>query len=180
MVKTTDAEEEDLYGFQMDEAVQFIEEYDPTFLDPHASQIIPIILLSQGYLPGMPLGLREKEFSYLPLPSKSNPFGLGYKPMEDDIIRRLSQLHLENAKAKNGHKTLFPPYQRTLNGMFVRKGEKHPCYSFPEQLIQDGIRKPGFEIFHDCAMLDEAPLLTSTKSDTEESLDDQALLLLFN
>ena len=52
--------EEDLYGFQMDEIVQVIEEYGPAFLDPHAYQVIPNILLSLGYFPGIPC-TRPKE-----------------------------------------------------------------------------------------------------------------------
>ena len=62
--------------------------------------------------------------------------------------------------------------------MFVREGEEHPCSDFPEPFVQDGLLKPGFEIFHDCHTLDEAPHLTKTK--TTEILDDQALWTLFN
>ncbi|XP_056683033.1 uncharacterized protein [Spinacia oleracea] len=150
---------DDLYGFQMEETIQFIEDYDPAFLDPHASRVIPRMLLAQGYFPGTPLGIRKKECTFHPFPDKSTPFGLGYEPTEEDIADRLYRLRLNKAKQT----TLLPPYQRTLNGMFVREGEEHPCCDFPEPFVQDGLLKPGFEIFHDCHTLDEAPHLTKTK-----------------
>lgn len=75
-----------------------------------------------------------------PTPTKSLPFGLGYKPTGLENMKQASKLARSTLK-------------RTLNGQFIKEGEDYPSYAFPEPLVLEGIKKPGFEIFHDCNFL---------------------------
>lgn len=43
--------EGDMYGFQMDESVQAVEDYGQAFLDPHWDWVVYATLLSNGYFP---------------------------------------------------------------------------------------------------------------------------------
>lgn len=125
-------------GSKMEETVQAFKAYDPAYLDPRASHIIPKMMHSQRYFLVMPLGIREKHCTYLPLPTSSPLFILGYQPYKREVTICKRQMLVERIISENRHKPKRPilqPYQLTLNVLFVREGEDYPCYNIPEPLI---------------------------------------------
>ena len=78
-----------------------------------------------NYLPGMNLGKTMKKPIVLDpiIPTATPPFGLGYKPIDDDLlemeVRRMAQA---KAKVKGLPCPLEPlkPYTPTSNGKFVK------------------------------------------------------------
>lgn len=79
------------------------------------------MLRKKGHFPGMTIG-RKKEIAYPFSPPKgqTNLFGLGYEPtsqeLKDYIAKEISLNKSKDFK--------MCPYQRTLNGQFVREGEE--------------------------------------------------------
>ena len=110
-----------------------------------------------NYFPGMNLGkaVKKPTVQDLAIPTATPPFGLGYKPTDDDLLemeaRRMARA---KAKAKGLPCPLEPlkPYIPTLNRKFVKAGESQRYWGFPEPRF-DPITKtmvPGFEILLDC------------------------------
>lgn len=73
------------------------------------------MVLSQGYFPGMPLGIREKDMTYLPLPTFSSLFGLGYHPNKGEMTLRNRQMRMERMISENGQEPKRPILQ-TISG----------------------------------------------------------------
>ena len=66
----------------------------------------------------------------LAIPTATPPFGLGYKPIDDDLLEmEVGKIARAKAKAKGLPCPLKPlkPYTLTLNGKFVKAGEIQ-CY----------------------------------------------------
>lgn len=81
------------------------------------------MLRKKGHFPGMPIG-RKKEIAYPFSPPKgqTNLFGLGYEPTSQELKDYIAkEISLKSSKSKDFQ--MFP-YQRTLNGQFVREGEE--------------------------------------------------------
>ena len=89
------------------------------------------------------------------IPTATPPFGLGYKPTDDDLLK-MEVEKMARAKAKTKGLPCPPepikPYTYTLNGKFVKAGESQCYWGFPE-LRFDPVTKTmvlGFEILLDC------------------------------
>ena len=110
-----------------------------------------------NYLLGMNLGRAVKKpiVQDLAIPTVTPPFGLGYKPTDEDLLEmEVRKMARAKAKAKGLPCPPEPlkPYNPTLNGKFVKVGESQHYWGFPE-LRFDPMTKtivPGFEILHDC------------------------------
>ena len=88
------------------------------------------------------------------IPTATPPFGLGYKPTNDDLLKmEVEKMARAKAKAKGLPCPPEPikPYTYTLNGKFVKAGESQCYWGFPE-LRFDPVTKTmvlGFEILLD-------------------------------
>ena len=116
------------------------------------------IMRKMEYFPGMGLGKNQQGPLEFPDPrANKGSYGLGYKPMdngeenESDVCFRL----MMKKRTYDQMDQDLSPYRKTLNGYFVREGEKIPYFMFPEPWCQNGVVKPGFEIFNDCELDEE-------------------------
>ena len=69
------------------------------------------------------------------IPTATPPFGLGYKPTDDDLLEiEVRMMARAKAKEKGLPSPLEPlkPYTPTLNGMFVKAGNSQPYWRFPK------------------------------------------------
>ena len=81
-----------------------------------------------NYLLGMNLGrtLKKPTVQVLTIPTATPPFGLGYKPIDDDLLEmEVRKMVQAKAKAKELPCPLEPlkPYTPTLNGKFEKTSE---------------------------------------------------------
>ena len=64
------------------------------------------------------------------IPTATPPFGLGYKPTDDDLLE-MEVRRMARAKAKTKGLPCplepFKPYTSTLNGKFVKAGDSQHC-----------------------------------------------------
>ena len=174
-----DDDDGDLWGFAAEGVHTLETDQDSIKLDPYSTKIINNILFKSSYFPRMLLGFGLKKTISPPIPNKGLTFGLGYDPSDQELKEHLAFLKSNKILARKGVIPLLPSFKRTLNGQFIREGENHPFYRFPEPLVRGGIQMPGFEIFHDCHFLDCAPITVSAKHSTPECYDRQAFDLLF-
>ena len=91
----------------------------------------------------------------LTIPTTIPPFGLGYKPTDDDLLEmEMRKMARAKAKAKGLFCTPEPlkPYIPTLNGKFVKARESQRYWGFPEPRFNPMTKTmiPGFEILLDC------------------------------
>ena len=78
----------------------------------------------------------KKEIAQVPtIPTATPPFGLGYKPTDDDLLEmQVRRMACAKAKAK---RLLCPsrplkPYTSTLNGKFVKARDSQRYLGFPK------------------------------------------------
>src|SRR6187397_2493467 len=99
-----DEEDEDLWGFSLDD-VPVIEEEEKCHLDfdPYSNTNINAILKKQGHFPGMTLRLKKKMVESWGHPGalKKDTFGLGFKPTKEDLKQALLKM-----KARNNVRTM--------------------------------------------------------------------------
>ena len=110
-----------------------------------------------NYFPGMNLGRAVKKpiVQDLAIPTTTPPFGLGYKPTDDDLlemeVRRMARAKVK-AKGLPCPPEPLKPYTPTLNEKFVKAGEGQHYWEFPEPRFDLVTRTmvPGFKILLDC------------------------------
>ena len=73
----------------------------------------------------------------------------------EELAKVKSQVQARKQARKQGLAMEMQSYPSTLNGQFIKEGEGFPCYEFPEPLVKNGKRYPGFEIFQDCHIQDD-------------------------
>ena len=89
------------------------------------------------------------------IPTTTSPFGLGYKPTNDDLLE-MKVRRMAHAKAKAKGLPCPPkpvkPYTPTLNGKFVKVGDNQRYWGFPKPRYNLELKTmvPGFELFFDC------------------------------
>ena len=110
-----------------------------------------------NYLPRMNLGRTVKKpiVQVSTIPTSTPPFGLGYRPIDDDLIEmEVRKMAWTKAKAKGLPCPPKPlkPYTPTLNWKFVKFGESQCYWGFRELRFDPVTRTmlPGFEILLDC------------------------------
>ena len=115
------------------------------------------MMRKMNYLLGMNLGRTVKKpiVQVLMIPTATPPFGLGYEPIDDDMLEmEVRKMARGKAKVKGLPCPPEPlkPYMSTLNGKFVKAGESQCYWGFPE-LRFDTMTKtmvPRFEILLNC------------------------------
>lgn len=96
---------------------------------PYSNNNVVAIMRRMDYLPGMNLGrIVKKPIVQDPIiPATTPPFRLGYKPTSDDLLEmEMRKMARAKAKAKGLPCPSEPlkPYTPTLNGKFVKVGER--------------------------------------------------------
>ena len=109
----------------------------PMDFAPYSNKNMVAMMRRMNYLPRMNLGKTVKKpiVQDLMIPTTTPPFGLGYKPTDDDLlemeVRRMAQ-----AKAKTKGLPCPPkplkPYTLTLNGKFVKARDSQRYWGFPK------------------------------------------------
>ena len=97
----------------------------PMGFAPYSNNNVVAMMRKMNYLPGINLGKTiKKATAQVPIiPTTTPPFGLGYKPTDDDLLEmEVRRMAHANAKAKGLPCPLEPlkPYTPTLNGKFVK------------------------------------------------------------
>ena len=92
---------------------------------PYSNDNMVAMMRRMNYLLGMNLGKTvKKATAQVPIkPTTTPPFGLGYKPTNDDLLEmKVRRMARAKAKAKGLHRPpkLLKPYTPTLNGKFVK------------------------------------------------------------
>ena len=129
----------------------------PMDFAPYSNNNAVATMRRMNYLPGMNLrrAVKKPTVQDLAIPIATPPFGLGYKPTDDDLLEmEVRRMARAKAKAKGLPCPLEPlkPYTPTLNRKFVKARESQRYWGFPE-LRFDPITKtmvPGFKILLDC------------------------------
>ena len=110
----------------------------PTDFDPYSNKNVVAMMRKVSYFLGISLGKTMKEVTIrvLTIPIAITPFGLGYKPIDDDLLKmELRKMAHAKAKAKGLPSPLEPlkPYTSTLNGKFVKVGDSKRYWDFLNQ-----------------------------------------------
>ena len=89
------------------------------------------------------------------IPTTTPPFGLGYKPTNDDFLEmEVRKMARAKAKAKGIPCPLKPlkPYTLTLNRKFVKARDSQHYWGFPKPRFDPVTRTmvSGFKILLDC------------------------------
>ena len=89
------------------------------------------------------------------IPTGTPPFGLGYKPTDDDLLEmEVKRMAHAKAKAKGLPCPLEPlrPYTPTLNRKFVKAEDSQRNWGFPELRFDPETKTMihGFELLLDC------------------------------
>ena len=92
--------------------------------DPYSNNNVVDMMRKMGYFPRMNLGKMVKVAAaqVLTIPTTTPPFGLGYKPTDDDLLEmEVRRMACAKTKAKGLPYPSEPlkPYTPTLNGKFV-------------------------------------------------------------
>ena len=129
----------------------------PMDFAPYGNNNVIAIMRRMNYLPRLNLerAVKKPTVPDLAIPIATPPFGLGYKPTNDDLLEmEVIKMAQANAKAKGlpcPHEPL-KPYTPTLNRKFVKARESKCYWGFPE-LRFNPITKvvvPDSEILLDC------------------------------
>ena len=100
----------------------------PMDFDPYSNNNVVAMMRNMSYFPGMNLRMTVKEATTQVsiIPTVTPPFGLGYKPIDDDLlnmeVRRMTRAKA-NAKGLPCPSKPLKPYIPTLNGKFVKAGD---------------------------------------------------------
>ena len=118
---TLDGFEIDRPSFENREEVEKI----PMDFAPYGNNNVVAMIRRMNYLPGMNLGRAAKKpiVQDLEILTVTPPFGLGYKPTDDDLLEiKVRKMAQAKAKAKGLPCPPEPlkPYTPTLNGKFVK------------------------------------------------------------
>ena len=149
----------------------------PMEFDPYSNNNVVAMIRKMNYLPRMNLRKTVKEATaQVPtIPTTTPPFGLGYKPTDDDLLE-MEVRRMVHAKAKEKG-LLCPlkplkPYTPTLNEKFVKAGDSQCYWGFPKLRYDPEFKTMvlGFELFFDC----DNKLLELKKEDTNWVPTDQA------
>ncbi|XP_074283554.1 uncharacterized protein LOC141608102 [Silene latifolia] len=139
------------------------------------SHISETILRTEKYFSFYMYPRREDTFVLKPAIPKGTTFGLGYEPVEKDILTK-------KKKSIGDQEIEMEPYLLTLNGYFVRAGENEPCLDFPEPIYvwKNKRMVPGIKIFQDCYYIPEdVSAVIPENNDSTPAKDGRALGLLF-
>ena len=95
---------------------------------PYSNNNVVAMMKRMNYLLGMNLGKTVKKSIVQDpiIPTTTPPFGLGYKPTDDDLLEmEMRRMARAKAKAKGLPCPLEPlrPYILTLNEKFVKAGD---------------------------------------------------------
>ena len=125
--------------------------------NPYSNNNVVAMIRKMSYFPWMTPGktMKEAVVRVPTIPTATPPFGLGYKPMNDDLLEmEVKRMTRAKAKAKGLPSPPQPlkPYTPTLNGKFVKTGDSQCYWGFPEPRYDPKSKKmvPGFELFFDC------------------------------
>ena len=129
----------------------------PIDFSPYSNNNVVAIMRRMNYLPGMNLGKTvKKAIAQVPIiPIATLPFGLGYKPTDDDLLK-MEVRRMAHAKAKGKGFPCPPealkPYTPTLNGKFVKARDSQRYWGFPELRfdLESRTMVPGFDLLFDC------------------------------
>ncbi|KAL0015404.1 hypothetical protein SO802_002473 [Lithocarpus litseifolius] len=132
-------------------------EKNPMDFDPYSNNNVVAMMRKMCYFIGMNLGktMKGAAVRVLTIPTATSPFGLAYKPTDDDLLEmEVRRTACTKAKAKG---LLSPPeplksYTSTLNGNFVKDRDKQRYWGFPEPRYDLELKTmvPRFELFVDC------------------------------
>ena len=129
----------------------------PMDFAPYNNNNVIGMMRKMNYLPRMNLrkAMKEETTQALIIPTTTPPFGLGYKPIDDDLLEmEVRRMARAKAKAKGLSCTseLLKPYTPTLNGKSVKVGDSQCYWRFPEPRYDLELKTmvPGFELFFDC------------------------------
>ena len=108
----------------------------PMDFAPYGNNNVVTMMRRMNYLPGMNLGRAVKKpiIQDLEILTVTPPFGLGYKPTNDDLLEmEVKKLAQAKAKAKGLSCPPEPlkPYTSTLFRKFVKAGESQRYWGFP-------------------------------------------------
>ena len=109
----------------------------------YSNNNVVAMMRRMNYLSGMNLGMIvKKPIVQVPkIPTATSPFGLGYKPIDDDLLEmEVRRMAHAKAKAKGLPCPLEPlkPYAPILNGKFVKTRDS----TIGEFVNQDLILRP--------------------------------------
>ena len=104
---------------------------------PYGNNNVVAMMRRMNYLPGMNLGraVKKPTVQDLAIPTATPPFGLGYKPTNDDLLEiEVRKMGRAKAKAKG---LSCPPeplklYTPTLNEKFVKARDSQCYWGFPK------------------------------------------------
>ena len=124
---------------------------------PYSNNNVVAMIRRINYLLGMNLGKTiKKSIVQDPIISTATlPFGLGYKPTDDDLLEmEVRRMAPAKAKAKGLPCPLEPlkPYTLTLNGKFVKAGDSQRNQGFLESRFDPETRTmvPRFKLLFNC------------------------------
>ena len=109
----------------------------PMDFDPYSNNNVVAMMRKMSYFPGINLGktMKGAAIRVLTMSTTTPPFGLGYKPMNDDLLEmEVRRMARAKAKAKGLPNPLEPlkPYTPTLNKKFVKARDTQHYWGFPE------------------------------------------------
>ena len=128
----------------------------PMDFAPYNNNNVIGMMRKMNYLPRMNLGkaMKEATTQALIIPTATPPFGLGYKPIDDDLLEmEVRRMARAKAKAKGLSCPSEPlkPYTPTLNGKSVKVGDSQCYWRFPKPRYDLELKTMvlGFELFFD-------------------------------
>ena len=129
----------------------------PMDFAPYSNNNVVAMMKMMNYLPRMNLGktMKKPNIQDPIIPTATPPFGLGYKPIDDDLLEmEVRKITRAKAKAKGLPCPPKPlkPYTPTLNRKFVKAGDSQCYWGFHEPRFDPKTRTmmPGFELQFDC------------------------------
>ena len=128
----------------------------PMDFAPYSNNNVVAMIRRMNYLLRMNLGkTMKKAIAQVPIISTTTPpFGLGYKPTDDDLLE-MEVRRMACAKAKAKGLPCLPeplkPYTPTLNGKFVKAKDSQHYWGFPGLRFDPESRTivPGFKLLFD-------------------------------
>ena len=123
----------------------------------YSNNNVVAMMRRMNYLPRMNLGrtVKKPTVQDLMIPTATPPFGLSYKPTDDDLLEmEMRKIACAKAKAKGLPCPPEPlrPYTPTLNGKFVKARDNQRYWGFLEPRFDPITRTmvPGFELLLEC------------------------------